>query len=958
MNQGPVGPTGGRAQPATGRFYNHDGSFPAPFLGALVTQLSTFSFQLPGAGPALTHFLRRCVTGAVLLLFMTHRLVTPPRLVASALCCAMSVSVVSGAAAVEQKRSYNLPSGDAASTLNQFAGASGQQIIFMMDKVKGERTNAVAGDYAARDALDRMLAGTGLSATRDPATGAFVVSRKPKQGEVGPVSDQQPKPNTRPMKSPRNALALAVGWLLAGTALDAQTAPAAPATAEETIQLSKFTVTTTNDKGYRASNSVSATRIDTAIKDLPFAVSAFTEQFLADIGTRDLTDVLKFAPAVTSGSEGFSNGNAFMMVRGFQSVPQRNGLYSPLYVDGSIIQRVEVVKGPASLFYGQIAPGGVVNYITKRASAKPASSLSAQIGSYDYARVQVDVNQPVVSDRVFVRFNSAWENLERYVDKVKGELMVLNPNLQVKVTENSSLNLDYQWYRRNETPQALMRQSILIPLTGFSYFGHYAINDRRYNATSIFDYKNTDVEMFTADYVVRHGKDWTTRAVFDWNKSQQKMKQTGRGDVTILLPASFMATIPTTFQAASIYLNSALPADLSTLATGSQNVRRMRYEANYTQRRTLQLETAGKVQFAGVTWKPLIGFQRNSGLNQIYQSQLAPALWAPAWNIFDRKTWVDTDSPVTSWPVNNNTFSTFENLGAYSANQFSLLDDRLIMVGGLRWSKSKAQARQALTGVAGNSFETTRTTPQFGAGYKLRRDLMAYASYSESFVAANSMLATKGVADRVAEPFLGSGYEAGIKTDFFDGRLSGNLAYFNNEQKNYIFSFVEFSPTGQTLSTQVQGGNIVTSEGVELELTYSPTNNWQVYFSASSATTKYTAIASRDVQYLLGTAPQYTARDRANLWTRYSFQDATNQGFWVGGGFNYTGKKAEISNNPWLFLPAQTVFDAVVGYDWKTGSNKWSAKLTWKNITDEDEVQTVRERGQPSRFIADVTVRF
>jgi iron complex outermembrane receptor protein len=88
------------------------------------------------------------------------------------------VSVVSGAAVVESKRSYNLPSGDAASTLNQFAGASGQQIIFMMDKVKGERTNAIAGDYTARDALDRMLAGTGLSATRDPATGAFVVSRK------------------------------------------------------------------------------------------------------------------------------------------------------------------------------------------------------------------------------------------------------------------------------------------------------------------------------------------------------------------------------------------------------------------------------------------------------------------------------------------------------------------------------------------------------------------------------------------------------------------------------------------------------------------------------------------------------------------------------------------------------------------------------------------------------------
>jgi iron complex outermembrane receptor protein len=889
---------------------------------------------------------------------MTHRLATPPRLVASALCCAMCVPVVAGAAAVEQKRSYNLPSGDAASTLNQFAGASGQQIIFMMDKVKGERTNAVAGDYAARDALDRMLTGTGLSATRDPATGAFVVSRKPPKGEVGPVSDQQPKPNTKPMKSPRNALALAVGWLLAGTALDAQTAPAALATAEETITLTAFTVSTSNDKGYRASNSVSATRIDTPIKDLPFAVSAFTEQFLADIGTRDLTDVLKFAPAVTSGSEGFSNGNSFMMVRGFQSVPQRNGLYSPLYVDGSIIQRVEVVKGPASLFYGQIAPGGVVNYITKRASEKPSNSLSVQGGSYSYARTHLDVNQPVVSDRVFVRFNTAWENLERYVDKTKGDILVINPNVTFKVTESSTLNLDYQYYRRNESPQALMRQSILIPLTGFSYFGHYAISDRRYNATSIFDFKNTEVETLTADYAIRHGKNWTTRIVYDWDKSQQKMKQTGRGDVTVLLPASFLATIPTTFEAASRYLNATLPADISKLAIGSQNVRRMRYEANYTQRRTFQVETAGKIQFGGVTWKPLVGYQRNTGLTQIYQSQLPQALWAPAWNIFDRSTWNDTDSPVSSWPVGNNTFGEFENLGAYSANQFSLLDDRLILVGGLRWSKAKANTVNRLNNSASPRFETQRSTPQFGAGYKLRRDLMLYTSYSESFTAANSLLQTKSVADRLAEPFLGSGYEAGMKADFLDGRISGNLAYFKNEQKNYIFSYVEVSPTGQTLTTQVQAGNVVASEGLELELTYSPADNWQVYFSASRATTEYTSIASPDVKYLLGTAPQYTARDRANLWTRYSFQGKSAEGFWVGGGFNYTGKKAEISNNPWLFLPAQTVFDAVVGYDWKTGSNKWSAKLTWKNLTDEDEVQTVRERGQPSRIIADLTVRF
>ena len=242
-----VGPAVGRAQPAHGRFYNQAG-------------------DRSNLAVALTHFMRCCVVGVVRFLLMSHRLITPPRLVATALCCAMAVSAVEGAA-VEQKRSYNLPSGDAATTLNQFAGASGQQIVFMMEKVKGERTNAVAGDYAAHDALDRMLAGTGLSATRDPATGAFVVSRKrtaeskPRTGEVGPVSDPQPKPTpkTQPMKSIRTLFAAFAGWLAASSAVEAQTT-AAPAK-EETIVLSPFTVVTAKDSGYRKLSSVTTSRI-------------------------------------------------------------------------------------------------------------------------------------------------------------------------------------------------------------------------------------------------------------------------------------------------------------------------------------------------------------------------------------------------------------------------------------------------------------------------------------------------------------------------------------------------------------------------------------------------------------------------------------------------------------------------------------------------------------------------
>ncbi|OYU41733.1 MAG: TonB-dependent receptor, partial [Burkholderiales bacterium PBB4] len=138
----------------------------------------------------------------------------------------------------------------------------------------------------------------------------------------------------------------------------AQTASAA----DDVIKLNEFQVSTTADKGYRAGNSVSATRINTPIKDLPFAISAFTQQFITDVGARDLWDVVQYAPSVTSAGKEFNAGNSVYNIRGFDQAPQHNGFVGEAYIDTVSVERVEVVKGPSSVLYGQVAPGGTVNY--------------------------------------------------------------------------------------------------------------------------------------------------------------------------------------------------------------------------------------------------------------------------------------------------------------------------------------------------------------------------------------------------------------------------------------------------------------------------------------------------------------------------------------------------------------------------------------------------------------------
>src|SRR5205814_2303453 len=107
-----------------------------------------------------------------------------------------------------------------------------------------------------------------------------------------------------------------------------------------------------------------------------------------------------------------------------------------------------------------------------------------------------------------------------------------------------------------------------------------------------------------------------------------------------------------------------------------------------------------------------------------------------------------------------------------------------------------------------------------------------------------------------------------------------------------------------------------------------------------------------------GTNPQSTARVLANLWTRYTFKHEAVKGLWVGGGFNHTSKKAGIVTNAAVKLPAVTLYNLAVGYDWKMETRPMSARVNWENITDEEYFPTVQDRGLPQRVSISMTAKF
>lgn len=351
----------------------------------------------------------------------------------------MSATMAVGAAA-EQKRSYNLPPGDAATTLNQFAGASGQQIVFMMDKVKGERTNAVAGEYAAHDALERMLAGTGLSAARDPATGAFVVSRKRPAGEVGPDSD--PKPKTQTMKPPSLVRRAAAILALAATqALQAQTAPAEP-TREEAVLLTPFEVRTDRDNGYYSPDTLSGGRTNTALKDTPAAVTVINRQFLDDIAAKDVYQAEIWS---VNAFPTYNPGNA---TTGSQNRGPNFSFFSRNYFlwyvksDGYNTERFEFGRGPNGVLFGDGNIGGLATTMTKQARLGEKSvSVSARVDSYGGYRSTMDVNVPV-NDRVALRLNLLHDRSTMWQDNSNQYRDGAHLAGTVKISEKTSFRIE------------------------------------------------------------------------------------------------------------------------------------------------------------------------------------------------------------------------------------------------------------------------------------------------------------------------------------------------------------------------------------------------------------------------------------------------------------------------------------------------------------------------------------
>jgi iron complex outermembrane receptor protein len=308
------------------------------------------------------------------------------------------------------------------------------------------------------------------------------------------------------------------------------------------VRVSPFDVSTCLDRGYRASNSVSGSRLDTPIQDLPFAIQAFTESFIDDQKAGNIIDVVRYSPGVTYRSNDGTEGNALVAIRGFSvsGTPGnvqilRDGFHGPSIFDFSNISRVEVVKGPASFLYGQVAPGGIVNIITKRPQSEFAASADITYGSYDQYRLEGDITGPL-SKTLFFRLAAAYDQDIEYWDPYDAHAQNIAPSLLWQPIERVSISFKYENFRKDESPQVQQkpgynRQAGVVPtaadpnLSGVDVPG---LPDN-WNTASNVDFRHSDTESLSTWIDVKANEQWNLRAGYSHLEYEIDMLFSGNG---------------------------------------------------------------------------------------------------------------------------------------------------------------------------------------------------------------------------------------------------------------------------------------------------------------------------------------------------------------------------------------------------------------------------------------------
>ncbi len=735
------------------------------------------------------------------------------------------------------------------------------------------------------------------------------------------------------------------------------------------IKLSPFDVATRYDDGYLALNSVSGSRFDSPIRDLPFAIQAFTKSFIQDQNPRDIFDVARYSPGVTYRSNDFNEGNANLAIRGFAvsgiqgSIQMlRDGFHGPSIFDMTNISRVEVVKGPASFLYGQVAPGGIVNIITKSPDSKFAANGDLRYGSYNEYHGETDVTGTAVKN-LYYRLASSYDHDMNYWKPYDALSWNASPSLLWQPTGYLSLSVKYEHFSKNESPQVMQkpglnRQSGLVPTASDPNFSGVDVPGLPddWNSMSDVDFRNSETNGINAWIDYKLGNHWDLRTAYSYQFYEVDMLFSGN-------------------------------LGLANNTTRLQG-RRLREQTYSNEGNTYEAVATGKYQFSHASLRLLLGtqyidrnFDAKAGQipNDTSLGSIPTASPLPLWDLSDPSTWNRTVSiPHSEFTDSRYKYDiAYTDKSIYGGGTVGLFENRLLSLIGFRLTSTENSRTDHLTNAV-IPISASVVTPQYGLLFKITPSLSAYATYAESFVPGSQRLANLDGTFSPASPTKGTGYDIGLKSGMLDNSISGTFTLFDVRNENIINDLAYTDSMGLVTIYSIQSGE-QRSRGVEMDATITPTNHWQLYLSYSYMDARIVELSGNDKAILAQDTSTLTASERtnyknvnlfhnaplqmsaphlANLWTRYNISSSWLKGVYFGGGANFIYDQALLPDGPKSSHQTYTLVNAMLGYAWDWRQVHLSMDVHGKNLLDEHYRPSQSSRGRPREIFATLKARY
>ena len=670
--------------------------------------------------------------------------------------------------------------------------------------------------------------------------------------------------------------------------------------AEGTATLDTVTVTadpggdsaTAPVTGFVAKRALSATKTDTPLIETPQAISVITRDEMEAQGVTTLRETTRYTAGVMSNYfdsrvDSFSARGGSVtqyldgMLRGY-------GTYNNNKVEPFTLERVEFLRGPSSVLYGQGSVGGVLNLATKRPQPDTRREVQLQLGSHQRKQLAADFTGPLDSEGKWLyRLVAIGRDSNTQVDHVPDDRVVLAPSLTWRPTEDTSLTLQ-AFYQRDKSGSLIgffPWQGTRLP----NVYGQIPTN----TFISEPDWDRYDSRNRSIGYLFSHrlNPDWTVR---------QNLRRTVTEVDYRTLYTSFRANPALGRPARPVFNadNLTFPRDASWNLNGGKML-------------LVDTQLEGHVRTGAVEHTLLAGVdvQRNRTTSSTW-SALAPDInpYNPVYGNF---------TPPTSANLVAQPGVSQRQLGFYLQDQLRWGDWTATV--GLRHDKAKTDTAGRPAAAVNDKAWTKRVGVTYQGG-----DWAPYASYTESF----QPLGGVDVYGTPYKPQRGQQFELGVKWMPPGRGLSGFVAIYQLREKNR-----KTNDPGNPLNS-LQIGE-VKIKGLEAELKASLARNWDWVVSYAYTDATISRSNAGDQGQRVTGVPRHTAA----TWLTHRFASTGRGGWMVGGGLRYTGKM--WSGTTAISTPTNLLADAMVAYE----AGNWRVALNVNNITDKVVMTQCLARG-------------